>query len=112
MSQKAENEQHHAEITERVTEWKEEFGKLQTDNENTMHGHKIKLNDNKVTLVKHREMLEENKHMMTMNQDLINKISSKLERIRDALSNELASNRDTLKSQIDQVDKYYNEEMT
>lgn len=65
--QKQENERCHAEINQIVNDWKEELAKIQTNNENTMHGHKLKLTDSKATQVKHREMLEENKHMMSMN---------------------------------------------
>ena len=72
----------------------------------------MRLSTSGETLVKHREMLDENKHMMSANQDLINKIGTKLERARDNLQNEIIMSRDEIQSKIDQMDKFYIEQMT
>ena len=61
-----------------------------------MRDHKMRLTSNAETIVKHREMLDENKHMLNANQDLINKIGSKLERAKDNLSNEITMTREEL----------------
>ena len=49
---------------------------------------------------------------MAMNQDLINKIGTKLERIRDALSNECSSVREQLSNKLDNIDKFYHDQIT
>ena len=45
---------------------------------------------------KHRNFIDENKHQMILNQDLINKIASKLERTRDSLQSEITMTREEL----------------
>ena len=77
-----------------------------------MQEHKMRLSTNGETIVKHREMIDENKHVMSANQDLINKIGSKLERARDSLSNEITMTRDELQQKMEQNDKFYLEQMT
>ena len=55
--------------------------------------------------------LDENKHGLNNTSDTVNKISSKLERNRESLSNETAHVRDQLAAKVDQIDKYYLEEI-
>ena len=49
--------------------------------------------------------------MLSLNQDLINKIGTKLERVRDVLQSETSSVRDTINAKVDVNDKYYNEQL-
>ena len=71
----------------------------------------MRLSANAETIVKHREMLDENKHMLNANQDLINKIGSKLERSKDNLSNEITLTREEIQQRIDTIDKFYTDQM-
>ena len=94
-------------LGDRMAKWKDEVAATQRANEKVQSDHKMRLNANGETLLKHREMIDENKHLLTTNQDLINKIGSKLERSRDSLSNEITQTRDELQSKIDSNDKFY-----
>ena len=61
---------------------------------------------------KHRNFIDENKHQMILNQDLINKIASKLERTRDSLQSEITMTREELQNKMDTMDKIYMDQMT
>ena len=56
--------------------------------------------------------LTELKHGLNNNSDLINRISTKLERTKENLSGEIAHVRDQLALKIDQIDKYYMDEIS
>lgn len=77
-----------------------------------MAEHKMRLSANSETQVKHRELLDENKHLMIANQDLINKIGTKLERTRDNLQNEIVNVNNDIQAKIDHMDKFYLDQMT
>lgn len=72
----------------------------------------MRLSANSETQVKHRELLDENKHLMIANQDLINKIGTKLERTRDNLQNEIVNVNNDIQAKIDHMDKFYLDQMT
>ena len=99
-------------MVERVTKFKDEQASIQRNNEKVMAEHKMRLSANSETLVKHRELLDENKHLMIANQDLINKIGTKLERTRDNLQNEIVNVNNDIQSKIDHMDKFYLDQMT
>ena len=55
--------------------------------------------------------LAEIRHGLNSNGDLVNKMSTKIERLRENLSGEIAHVRDSQSLKLDQLDKYYNEEI-
>jgi len=72
-----------------------------------MTEHKRNLTNHDESIRKMREDINENKHMMSANQDLINKISSKLERARETLQSEINGRCDDCMTKIEAIDKFY-----
>ena len=56
--------------------------------------------------------LAELKHGLNNNGDLVTKLSTKVERMRENITGEVANVRDTLAMKIDQIDKFYMDEIS
>ena len=70
------------------------------------------MNEHTDTLDKNMMTLAELKHGLNNNGDLVTKLSTKVERMRENLSGEVANVRDTLAMKIDQIDKFYMDEIS
>ena len=70
------------------------------------------MNEHTDTLDKNMMTLAELKHGLNNNGDLLTKLSTKVDRMRENLSGELANVRDTLAMKIDQIDKFYMDEIS
>ena len=70
------------------------------------------MNEHTDTLEKNMMTLAELKHGLNNNGDLVTKLSTKVERMRENISAEVANVRDSLTLKIDQVDKFYIDEIS
>jgi hypothetical protein len=98
-------------MSDRVTKWKEDFANMQRHNDDIQREHKMRLASLQETCSKHKEMLDENKHMLSANQDLISKVSSKLQGAKDSLSNEITMTRDEIMQKMNEHDSFYVDQM-
>ena len=70
------------------------------------------MNEHTDTLDKNMMTLAELKHGLNNNGDLVTKLSTKVDRMRENLSGEVANVRDTIAMKIDQIDKFYMDEIS
>ena len=70
------------------------------------------MNEHTDTLDKNMMTLAELKHGLNNNGDLVTKLSTKVERMRENITGEVANVRDTLAMKIDQIDKFYMDEIS
>lgn len=76
-----------------------------------MSQHSYRLNEHSAELDKHTMLLAENKHAINNNSENINRVGAKLDRTKENLSHETSQVRDQLALKIEQIDKFYMDEI-